>query len=170
VTDPAPSGVQDDTRAAEALREAVEAVMEALGVEGELVVGPGEEDGLVAEVLGTPEDVAPMVGPDGQTLDAVQYIAGQIVRRADEGSRRRVAVDAGGYRERRARTLERLAERAAAEALEHSEEIELDAMSPHDRRIVHMALKDRDDVVTRSEGDEPRRRIVVAPADLDADD
>jgi len=76
-----------------------------------------------------------------------------------------VSVDAGGYRARREAALVELANRAAAEALEFSEEIELDPMTPHDRRIVHMALKDRTDVVTRSEGEEPRRRLIVEPAD-----
>ena len=65
----------------------------------------------------------------------------------------------------RAAALEQLADQAAREAVEHGEEIELDAMTPHDRRIVHMALKDRSEVVTRSEGEEPRRRIIVEPAE-----
>ena len=75
-------------------------------------------------------------------------------------------MDAGGYRERRRQQLVRLAEHAAAEAVTHGEEIELDPMTPHDRRIVHMALADRADVVTRSEGDEPNRRLVVLPASM----
>ena len=76
-----------------------------------------------------------------------------------------MSLDADGYRARRAAALEDLADRAAREAVEFGEEIELDPMTPHDRRIVHMALKDRTEVVTRSEGDEPRRRIIVEPAE-----
>jgi spoIIIJ-associated protein len=106
-----------------------------------------------------------LVGRGGAVIDALQYLASQIVSRAEGGGRYRVALDAGGYRARRAAALIELASRAAAEALEFGEEVELDAMTPHDRRIVHMALKDRTDVVTRSEGEEPRRRIVVEPAD-----
>ena len=67
----------------------------------------------------------------------------QIASRAEGGSRRRVSLDADGYRARRAAALEDLADRAAREAVEYGEEIELDPMTPHDRRIVHMALKDR---------------------------
>ena len=87
-----------------------------------------------------------------------------MASRAD-GQRRRVALDVGGYRERRAAALRDLAAQAAREAVEYGEEIELDPMSPHDRRIVHMELKDHPEVATRSEGDEPRRRIIVEPAD-----
>ena len=106
------------------------------------------------------------IGRDGAVIDALQYLAHQTALRASGGEPRKVSVDADGYRERRQRQLERLAEHAASEAIEHREEIELDPMTPHDRRIVHMALADRTDIVTRSEGDEPHRRIVVLPADL----
>ena len=104
-------------------------------------------------------------GKGGETIDALQYLLSQIASRAEGGSRRRVSLDADGYRARRAAALEDLADRAAREAVEFGEEIELDPMTPHDRRIVHMALKDRTEVVTRSEGDEPRRRIIVEPAE-----
>ncbi len=124
--------------------------------------GEGETD---VRVTVEGEGTEALVGRGGETIDALQYLVGQIATRAAGGERRRVALDADGYRARRAAALEELAGRAAAEAVEHGEEIELDVMTPHDRRIVHMALKDRDDVVTRSEGDEGRRRIIVEPAD-----
>jgi spoIIIJ-associated protein len=122
-----------------------------------------EESDLRVTVEG--EGTSAMVGRGGESIDALQYLLGQIVSRAEGGERRRVALDADGYRARRAAALEELADRAAREAVEHGEEIELDVMTPHDRRIVHMALKDRTDVITRSEGDEGRRRIIVEPAD-----
>ncbi|MBM3697923.1 MAG: hypothetical protein FJW78_05530, partial [Actinobacteria bacterium] len=77
--------------------------------------------------------------------------------------RRGVLVDAGDYRARRAGLLTRLAHKAADEAVEYGEEIELEPMSALDRRTVHMALADRTDIETRSEGEDPRRRIVVVP-------
>jgi spoIIIJ-associated protein len=95
----------------------------------------------------------------------VQYIGAHVVSRAEGGGRRRVSVDADGYRARRVGELERLAARAAAEALRDGDEIELDPMSPQDRRIVHLALAEHPGVVTRSEGDEPRRRVIVEPAE-----
>ena len=61
--------------------------------------------------------------------------------------------------------LERLARRAAEEAVSSGDEIELDAMNAQDRRIVHMALAEVEGVATRSEGDDPNRRIIVEPAE-----
>ncbi len=131
-------------------------------VDAQVTVDVDDEDGLRGAVEG--EGANGLVGRNGEVIDAIQYIASQVVGRR-EGGRRRVSIDAGGYRARREAMLQDLAERAANEAVEFGEEIELDVMTPHDRRIVHMALKERTDVVTRSEGDEPRRRIVVEPAD-----
>lgn len=151
----------DPTRAT---GEAVEAVVRGMGLTADVRVEPGDDEtDLRVSVEG--EGTSALVGRGGETIDALQYLLAQIASRAAGGERRRVALDAAGYRARRAAALEDLAERAAREAVEHGEEIELDVMTPHDRRIVHMALKDRTDVVTRSEGDEGRRRIIVEPAD-----
>ena len=132
------------------------------GVDADVAVSEDDEGGLAASIDG--EGSSGLVGRNGDVIDAIQYIASQVVGRG-EGGRRRVSVDADGYRARREAVLTDLALRAAKEAVEFQEEIELDAMTPHDRRIVHMALKDRTDVVTRSEGEEPRRRIVVEPTE-----
>jgi spoIIIJ-associated protein len=145
----------------------IEAVLDGMDLDGDVTIGPGEDGGLVISVAG--EALEPMIGREGATINALQYLVQQVVFRATEGEVRRVTLDAGGYRDRRRRQLEALAAHAATEAVEHGEEIELDAMTPHDRRIVHMALAERTDIVTRSEGEEPNRRIVVLPADL-ADD
>ena len=149
---------------AAAVAETLEAVVAGMGLSATVVVaaGAGESD-LDVRVDG--EGTSALVGRGGETIDALQYLLAQIATRAEGGARRRVTLDADGYRARRAAALEQLADRAAREAVEFGEEIELDAMTPHDRRIVHMALKDRTEVVTRSEGEEPRRRIIVEPAD-----
>lgn len=146
-----------------ALTSVLEAISEAVCPEAAVVVTADDGDGLVGSVDGA--DADRLIGRGGETIDAIQYLASQIVSRAAGGSRRRVTIDADGYRARRAAALEELAMRAADEAVTHGEEIELDPMTPHDRRIVHMALKDRTDVTTRSEGEEPRRRLIVEPVD-----
>jgi spoIIIJ-associated protein len=148
---------------AAALGESLRAVAAALRLEARVEVRETDDGGLVGVIEGP--GVNRLVGRGGQTIDALQYLAAQVVSRAEGGARRRVVVDAGGYRARRAAELERLAARAAEEAVLHGDEIELDPMSPQDRRIVHMALKDDPRVATRSEGDEGRRRIIVEPAD-----
>jgi len=144
------------------LKDVVEAALEGLGVPATVEIADGEEGGLVARIEG--EDLDAVIGRDGEVLDAVQLLAAQAVRRQPGGQRRGVLVDAGGYRARRAELLARLAHKAADEAVEFGEEIELEPMSALDRRTVHMAIADRGDVETRSEGEEPRRRIVVVPA------
>lgn len=149
---------------AAAVARTLDAVVEGMGLSAQVVVAPGpDETDIEATIDG--EGTSALVGRGGETIDALQYLLGQIASRAEGGSRRRVSLDADGYRARRAAALEHLADQAAREAVEHGEEIELDAMTPHDRRIVHMALKDRPEVVTRSEGEEPRRRIIVEPAE-----
>lgn len=141
----------------------VESVLTGMGLTGTVEVGPGEGDHVLVSVQG--DDLEPMIGRDGQVIDALQYLLNQVVFRASAGERGpRVMLDVAGYRDRRRRQLEKLAEHAAQEAVTYGEEIELDEMTPHDRRIVHMALAERTDIVTRSEGQEPHRRIVVEPA------
>ena len=151
-----------DARAA--LERMFEAILVGMGLPGAVTVTENGEGTIAVVVEGDGTDA--LIGRDGAVIDALQYLAHQTALRASAGEPRKVSVDAGGYRERRQRQLERLAEHAASEAVQHREEIELDPMTPHDRRIVHMALADRTDIVTRSEGDEPHRRIVVLPADL----
>lgn len=147
-----------------AVRAALDAVVAGTGVDARVAVGEGDEHADIrAELAGDGLDA--LVGRQGETVDALQHVLTQIATRAAEGERLRVAFDVGGYRERRAQALRDLAARAAQEAVEYGEEVELDAMTPHDRRIVHMELKDNAAVTTRSEGDEPRRRIIVVPAD-----
>jgi len=79
------------------------------------------------------------------------------------GDRKQVVVDAAGYRERREAALHRSADQAVADALRYGRPVELEPMRPLERKVVHMHLRDRTDVETHSEGDEPDRRLVVTP-------
>jgi spoIIIJ-associated protein len=149
---------------AEAVTATVEAVVAAMGLDAHVIVATGPDEGdLQVNVVG--DGTSALVGRGGETIDALQYLLAQVASRAEGGARRRVTLDADGYRARREAALVQLAEQAASEAVEYGDEIELDAMTPHDRRIVHMALKDKPGIVTRSEGEEPRRRIIVEPAE-----
>jgi spoIIIJ-associated protein len=148
-----------DTDAARALAELLERTSEALGLEVDVeVLDDGET------VTGTlhGDEVGLFIGRRGQTIDAVQHLALRIVQGVCE-ERRRVVVDADGYRARRTETLERQADEAADEALRYGRPVALDAMGSSERRIVHEYLRDRGDVETYSEGDEPDRHLVVAP-------
>jgi spoIIIJ-associated protein len=108
------------------------------------------------------DDVGLFIGRHGQTIDAVQHLAQRIVFRAGP-SPVRVVIDADGYRERRAETLCADADDAAEEALRTGREVELDPMPASERRIIHEYLRERGDVETHSEGEEPERYLVVSP-------
>ena len=145
-----------------AVRAVIDAALGGLDVEGDVVFSRDDDGDITARVV--TEEADPVVGKGGATIDALQYLVSRVVHRVGTEERRRVAVDVNDYPARRVAALVSLAERAAKEAVEYEEEIELDAMNPAERRIIHMALRDDDTVVTRSEGEEPRRRIIVEPA------
>lgn len=147
------------TPAAEALRELLEKVGEALGLDAEVTV---DDDGELVRGRLSGEDLGLFIGRHGQTIDAVQHLAMRVVAAA-AGERRLVEVDAEGYRERRADALRGQADEAADEALRFARPVSLDAMGASERKLVHEYLRDRGDVETYSEGDEPHRHLVVAP-------
>jgi spoIIIJ-associated protein len=145
---------------AQRVRAVLERVLEELDLDGEVEVSEDEE-GITAVVDGD-DDYGLLIGRHGQTIDAVQLLCYQAAFRGIP-ERKRVVVDAAGYRERRRDTLQRRADRAAEQALSLARPVELDAMSAPERRVVHERLKDRPEVETYSEGTEPHRCVVVAP-------
>ena len=145
---------------AQRVRVVLERVLDELELEGEVEVDEGEEE-ITAVVVGD-DDYGLLIGRHGQTIDALQLLCYQAAFRGMQ-ERKRVVVDASGYRERRRDALQRRADRAAEEALNLSGPVELDAMSAPERRVVHEHLKERPEVETYSEGTEPNRWVVVAP-------
>jgi spoIIIJ-associated protein len=139
----------------------VERMVEALELGGRVVVD--EDDEEIRVTLEGEDDAGPLIGRHGMTIDALQHVAARVASRGREGERKRVVVDVAGYRERRRAALEREAERAAEDAVSFGRAVELDPMNAFERRIVHTHLKDRDDIETHSEGEEPERRLIVTP-------
>ena len=119
-----------------------------------------DTEGITGEFVG--DDVGLLIGHHGQTIDAIQHLAYRIAFRGAQ-LRKRVVVDAAGYRERRATALRAAADQAAEAAVHDRRPVALEAMSALERRVVHEHLKGRHDVETYSEGEEPSRRLVVAP-------
>jgi spoIIIJ-associated protein len=118
------------------------------------------DEALTATLTGG--DPSLFIGKQGSTIDAVQHLAARATFRG-ASERKAVVVDAGGYRARREAALIRTADRAVADALAYERPIELEPMGAAERRVVHTYLKDRTDVQTHSEGEEPERRLVVTP-------
>jgi spoIIIJ-associated protein len=145
---------------AERVRELVEGVLDELDLGGEVEIEE-DEDRITASIDGG-DDYGLLIGKRGQTIDALQLLAYQAAFRGIR-ERKRVVVDAAGYRERRKETLTARADRAAEQALHGSHSVEMDPMSAQERRVIHEHLKDRAGVETYSEGDEPHRCVVIAP-------
>jgi spoIIIJ-associated protein len=146
---------------AERVRALVARVVNALGLHATVDIDESADE-IRATVNG--DDLGLLIGKHGSTIDALQHIAFRAAFRGEE-IRKQVTVDAAGYRERREGALHRMADRAAAEALQYGRPVELEPMRATERKIVHTYLSERTDVETHSEGDEPDRRLVVSPVE-----
>ncbi|HXN59519.1 MAG TPA: RNA-binding cell elongation regulator Jag/EloR [Acidimicrobiales bacterium] len=116
------------------------------------------------EIAATGDDLGILVGPRGSTLVAVQDLTRAVVQRQCPSRTDRILVDVAGYREKRSAALKRFSTQIAEEVLSSGQEKALEAMSPADRKAVHDAINEMSGVVTRSEGEDPNRYIVIAPA------
>jgi spoIIIJ-associated protein len=145
---------------AERAQELVEGVLDELDLDGDVVVEEDEERILLTIEGG--DDYGLLIGKRGQTIDALQLLCYQAAFRGLR-ERKRVIVDAAGYRARRRETLESRADRAAEQALSNKAVVEMDPMSAQERRVIHERLKERSGIETYSEGDEPNRCVIVAP-------
>ena len=111
-----------------------------------------------------PTELGVLVGPRGTTLQALQEVTRTVVQAKSPGRTDRILVDVAQYRERRVAALGRFAGQVAQEVVDTGEERALEPMSAADRKAIHDSLTSNDAVVTRSEGEEPRRFVVIAPA------
>jgi len=129
-----------------------------MGVEATTKVVEEDDAQVVIDIQG--EDLGLLIGKHGQTLAAIQHLLGLMVNRGLE-NRRRIILDAEGYRERREESLRHLAIASARRAKQTGEPVTLDPLLPHERRIIHTTLSEDPDITTRSIGEDPTRRIVV---------
>lgn len=141
-------------------RKFLEDVFAAMKIEVELQRSETEE-GILFQIEG--ESLGILIGKHGQTLDALQYLTNLAANRGVASERLHVQLDIEGYRARREETLTRLAGHLAEKACRIGQEIHLEPMNRHERKIIHMALQDSRKVSTYSAGDEPRRYVVIVP-------
>lgn len=106
------------------------------------------------------EDMAILIGKRGQTLDSLQYLVSLVVNK-DRDHYLRVVLDTENYRAKRKETLEALAEKLASKVKKSRKNVILEPMNPYERRIIHSALQNNPNVSTKSEGDEPYRKVVI---------
>ena len=120
----------------------------------------GDEGELLLDIVGG--DLAVLIGRHGRTLDALQFIVTSSVNRK-LGFRYPIVVDIEGYKYRRRQKIEGIAASAASRASRQNQPVKLKPMTPYERRIVHIALRDDSRVITVSEGEDPNRCVVVRP-------
>jgi len=116
------------------------------------------EDLVYMEMSGP--DSRTVIGKRGQTLDAIQYLTSLVVNK-DSEKYIKVVVDAENYRAKRQKTLEQLADRLAAKVIKTNKQVRLEPMNPYERKVIHATLQKNPEITTRSEGEEPYRRVVI---------
>jgi spoIIIJ-associated protein len=118
------------------------------------------------EIRLTGGDLGLLIGPKGQTLQLIQELARTSVQRRGGGTHEgRIRIDIAGYRQRRSEALGRFTEQVAADVVASGQPKSLEPMNPADRKVVHDTANAIDGVRTVSEGEEPRRRVVILPAE-----
>jgi spoIIIJ-associated protein len=146
-------------------KEFLEGLLESMNIKAEVSVKELDAETVELAVNASPPtELGILVGPRGTTLQALQEVTRTVVQSKSPSRTDRILVDVAQYRERRVAALGRFAQQVASEVLKTSEERALEPMSAADRKAVHDALTDNEHVVTRSEGEEPRRFVVIAPA------
>jgi len=120
----------------------------------------GEDGELILDVVGA--DLAVLIGRYGKSLDALQFLVASIVNKKI-GFRYPIVIDIEGYRNRRRQKLESLAKASAARCIRSRSDVRLRTMTPYERRIIHIILRNERRVITKSEGKEPNRFVVIKP-------
>lgn len=154
-----------DEGLATAGREIVEDLLDYMGFPGEVdVMRAGHDNGTptLTMAIVDGDSMGALIGRRGETLQAMQFISQLLINRR-VGHWTRVLLDAEGYRSRRERYLKDAALRAAEKAVRFGEPIELDAMIPSERRVIHVTLADHEQVTTHSEGEGDNRRVIISP-------
>lgn len=155
----AAGGGEDDAEVAGRARGHLETILDLMGVDAAVELGDSAEDEVLLNIEG--DDLGMVIGSFGQTLNALQLVVNLMV--SERGRRRRITLDAGGYRERRRVKLEETAFEHARRCKEERRPVILEGLRPAERRIIHTALQNDPDVTTFSEGEEPHRRLIISP-------
>ena len=140
-------------------RQFLEDMFEAMKMAVNIDIDYDEQEKTVDIDL-TGSDMGVLIGKRGQTLDSIQYLVSLVINRNSE-EYLRVKLDTENYRQRRKETLETLAKNIAYKVKRTKKPVSLEPMNPYERRIIHSALQSDKYVMTKSEGEEPFRHVVV---------
>ncbi len=142
----------------EVARSFLTSILENMNIEAEITIN---ESNNILEIELKGSSMGILIGYRGETLDSIQYLVNLVVNKGQDGQYKRVVLDAENYRDKREETLKRLAVRMSHRVEKTSKPMRLEPMNPYERRIIHFALQSDKYVKTYSEGDEPRRYVVI---------
>ena len=147
------------------IKKELDTLLSLMGIEAKYDLNVEESNGIkYIKISFNGENLGYLIGNHGKHLESLQYVFSLILRKKfEEGMEYRVLMDVGGYKEERNKKIERIALQKADDARILGEPIELDPMSPSDRRVVHMALQVFDDIKTESVGEGNDRRVKIIP-------
>jgi spoIIIJ-associated protein len=146
---------------ADVARQFLDGLIEEMDLDAEININHLDEDTVELRVDGN--DLGLLIGAKGATLLALQDLTRTVVQRRTGAANGRLVVDVSGYRQKRKEALERFARQLAEEVKSHGARKVLEPMSAADRKIVHDTVNALDGVTTTSEGEEPRRRVIILP-------
>lgn len=144
----------------EEARIVVQEILDKMGFMTKVYVNEIIDNSINLEIKG--DEIPIIIGKEGSTLDALQYLVNIIINIGLE-NRNFVCLDAGGYRKKQELRLERIAKEAADEAIATNKEVNLPPMNAHERRIIHMFIKNLNNVSTISRGERADRSVVIVP-------
>ena len=156
-----PEGFTEEAAEGNQAADFVKGLLERMHVDGTVLANVGE-DGVRLYI--DKSTMGMLIGHRGETLDAMQYLTSLAVNRnRKQDGYTRISIDTEGYREKREETLARLAKRIANQVKATGRPRTLEPMNPYERRVLHATLQNNPYVATRSEGEEPNRRVVIFP-------
>lgn len=146
-----------------AIKKYLETIIKGMGVE-DVVISAHEEDDETVYELETSENYGAIIGRHGETLDSVQYLVRLFANKNTQGHKK-VSVNVGDYREKRAESLKEFALRSANQVLKYGRSAKLDPMNPYERRIIHTAIQGIEGVTSHSVGYDSERRVIITLED-----
>ena len=149
----------DETADYAAIRTFLTGLMERMGVQAAIEIGPRDNGGINVKLSGPA--MGAIIGRRGETLDAIQHLTNYVVNRGSD-KHRHISVDAEDYRSKREESLTHLAEKMAEKAIKYKRSMALEPMNSYERHVIHTALQNYEGVTTSSTGVEPNRRVVVS--------
>lgn len=142
-----------------AIKKYLTTIIKGMGVEDVTVTSHEEDEETVYELV-TNENYGAIIGRHGETLDAVQYLVRLFANKNTDGHKK-VSINIGDYREKRAESLREFAARSAAQVLKYGRNVKLDPMNPYERRIIHTAIQGIEGVTSHSVGYDAERRVII---------